>query len=140
MLRPDFREPRKPGRDADKKTLSRATLSNVKELERKIRTYVRKCAKGQVSPRVGELAAHLGMSERALRERCRKILQTSPKMILLDEQLEIADEHLRGSSTSEVAYKAGFGTRTTFFRAHKKIRGSTPRGSTQNQDYQKCRK
>jgi AraC-like DNA-binding protein len=107
------------------------TSSDTKAMafRRAIEEYVSDCALRQDPPRVAELAMKLGCSVRTLRRRCRAELGTTPKACLVGAQLVIAERLLRETvfTTTQIAYRAGFGTRATFFRVYKAVRATTPR-------------
>lgn len=97
-------------------------------LEHQIQRYVRECGEREDIPRVEELASSLEMDERTLRRRCRMELSRSPKEVIIEAQLRMADYLLRNTSlsTARIAYRSGFGTRRSLFRVYRERRGCTP--------------
>jgi AraC-like DNA-binding protein len=91
--------------------------------------YLHDCFRDESPPRVKELAAHLGMSSVQLRRAFAEIMEMSPSRYLKAQQILYAQQLLRETdlSTNALAYRAGFGTRATFFRLFRKIAGMTPR-------------
>lgn len=90
--------------------------------------YVRDCLRREEVPRVSELAQFEGMTaeylSRAFRERFHERISDYMKAI----QVRAAQRLMRRTdlNTTRIAYLSGFGTRRTFFRAYRRLTGSTP--------------
>lgn len=99
------------------------------ELVRATARYLRDCFRGESPPRAGELAANLGMSPVQLSRAFTKNVGVLPARYLKGRQIELAQQLLRKTNltTNAVAYRAGFGTRATFFRLFRAFAGVTPR-------------
>jgi transcriptional regulator GlxA family with amidase domain len=100
-----------------------------KTLVWRTRLYLRDCFRTQSPPRASELAARLDMSPVELSRAFAKNIGASPSAYLKRQQVEFA-KHLLATTTlttNEVAYRAGFGTRATFFRLFREFAGTTPR-------------
>lgn len=97
--------------------------------------YVRDCFRSEATPRVKELAQRLGISRAFLTELFAAELSEAPSIWLKRAQLQeaIALMSDRGLSLTRVAYKAGFGSRRTFFRAFRREYGTSP-GSVRSDD------
>jgi len=98
-------------------------------LVRRTGRYLRDCFRAQSPPRASELAARLGMSPARL---CRTFAQSvgaPPSLYLKRQQVEFAKHLLKKTNLTmnQVAYRAGFGTRATFFRLFRDFVHSTPR-------------
>lgn len=93
-----------------------------------ISAYVRHCFAAETPPRVSEFATFLGVSPRTLRRWMATELNATPSAVIRELRLEYA-QRLRntGLSTTRVAYRAGFGTRRTYFRQRRlaRVRGVT---------------
>ena len=91
--------------------------------------YLRDCFRAESPPRVKELAARLGMSPLQLYRAFTRTTGMSPARYLKSRQIAFAQRLLRETAltTNEVAYRAGFGTRATFFRLFRELVGVTPR-------------
>lgn len=91
--------------------------------------YLRECFRDQSPPRVKELAARLGMSPLQLHRAFRQTTGLSPSRYFKSRQVALAQRLLQETelTTNEVAYRAGFGTRATFFRLFRELVGVTPR-------------
>lgn len=77
---------------------------------------------------VADVAAHAGLSRRALEQKMQRLMRRSPAEELRQIRLQIARECLERSSLSipEVAERAGFGTVEHFIVFFKKATGLTP--------------
>ena len=104
------------------KQLSRAELAAAAH------GYLRDCFRAQSPPRASELAARVGASPVQLSRMFVRLFGQSPAHYLKLRQIERAKRLLRGTalSTNQVAYRAGFGTRATFFRLFRRVAGFTP--------------
>ncbi|HEY6140224.1 MAG TPA: helix-turn-helix transcriptional regulator [Thermoanaerobaculia bacterium] len=91
--------------------------------------YLRDCFRAESPPRVKELAARLGMSPLQLSRAFMQSVGMPPARYFKAQQIEFARRLLRETdlTTNEVAYRAGFGTRATFFRLFRELCGVTPR-------------
>ena len=92
------------------------------------RAYLQECFERQSAPRVSELAARLGVSRSQLNEYFRCAHDMTASAFLKNEQIEEAKRLLRetGLTLAEIAYRAGFGTRRTLYRAFLRVTGMTP--------------
>jgi AraC-like DNA-binding protein len=90
--------------------------------------YLRECFEKESPPRVDELAAVLGVTASALSRRFRRLSGSRLAEELKRRQIEFAEHLLRCSdlTVTQIAYRAGFGTRRTFFRAYQRFKGVTP--------------
>lgn len=99
------------------------------ELQELMRAYVKRCAAAGDSPRIGEFATVLDMNERTLRRHFLETYGQTPSCLMRNIQIELADELLGAElTTRQVACRAGFGSRRSFFRAFRRARGRSPRG------------
>lgn len=91
--------------------------------------YVRDCFGIESSPRVSELAGRLGMTPVQFTRTFRSVVGIVPSDYLKRQQIEFAKRLLVETdlSTTQIAYRAGFGTRATFFRLFRQFERSTPR-------------
>ncbi|HEX9986516.1 MAG TPA: AraC family transcriptional regulator [Thermoanaerobaculia bacterium] len=91
--------------------------------------YVRDCFRQESAPRASELAYRLGMSPVQLSRAFRELLGVCPSDYLKRQQVDFAKQLLSTTtlSTTQIAYRAGFGTRATFFRLFRKLARATPR-------------
>jgi AraC-like DNA-binding protein len=101
-------------------------------LVRQTRRYLRHCFRTETPPRASELAARLGMSPVQLSRAFAGALGVPPSLYLKGRQVEFAKRLLAKTamSTNEIAYRAGFGTRATFFRVFREFARATPRRFT----------
>lgn len=90
--------------------------------------YLRDCFRAESPPRVKELATLLGMSPLQLSRAFVQSVGMSPARFFKAKQIEFAQRLLLETdlTTTEVAYRAGFGTRATFFRLFRELCGVTP--------------
>jgi len=100
-------------------------------LRRMTDRYVRDCFRAETAPRVSELADCLGLSPVQLARTFDELLGVRPSDYLKRQQVEFAKELLATTNlnTTQIAYRAGFGTRATFFRLFRKVAHTTPRKS-----------
>jgi AraC-like DNA-binding protein len=105
-------------------------LSRPDELKSAIDEYLRDCFDRQTPPRVDELAQVIGLAPAALSRRFRRRYGVGLAEHLKQLQVDFAERLLRDSelTATQIAYRAGFGTRRTFFRAYRRLRGDTPDG------------
>jgi AraC-like DNA-binding protein len=103
-------------------------VRSPRELRRIADDYLSLCMRQETRPHVNELAATLRMSASDFSALFLKIVGERPSGYLKRRQIEHAKRLLRQSSLTMnvIAYKCGFGTRTTFFRAFKGRVGITP--------------
>src|SRR6266850_2124802 len=96
----------------------------IKVIER----YLRYCFRVESPPRVTELARFLGVSRVTLNRWARHNLRASTSDYLKEQQLSEAMRLLRDTSmsTTSIGYRAGFGTRRTFYRAFTRRTGIGP--------------
>jgi transcriptional regulator GlxA family with amidase domain len=98
------------------------------ELLATIEEYLRDCFERESPPRVDELAQDVGLAPAALSRRFRRRYGIGLAEHLKRLQVDFAESLLRdsGLTATQIAYKAGFGTRRTFFRAYRRLKGDTP--------------
>lgn len=91
--------------------------------------YLHDCFLNESAPRASELALRLGLSPVQLLRVFVKNLGTSPSTYLKWQQVEFAKNLLANTklTTNQIAYRAGFGTRATFFRVFREFAQATPR-------------
>lgn len=101
---------------------------HAKELIRKANSYLRDCFEAQSPPHVSELAHKMGVAPSTLTRRFRSGVGVNPAAYFKDQQVKCAKRLLlrQRYSVSEIADRAGFGTRRTFFRAFRQRTGVTP--------------
>jgi AraC-like DNA-binding protein len=97
-------------------------------IARTIDEYLSECFQRESPPRVDELAQTLGLASAALSRRFRRQCGLGLAEHLKRRQVEFAEGLLRDSNltTTQIAYRAGFGTRRTFFRSYRRLTGDTP--------------
>lgn len=90
--------------------------------------YLEECFASCTPPRASELAARCGMSPAQFTRTLVRERGTRPAEYLKARQVEFARRLLETTdlTTTEIAYRAGFGTRATFFRVFRRITGATP--------------
>jgi AraC-like DNA-binding protein len=93
-----------------------------------IERYLTECFASEAAPRASELAARCGMSPAQFTRTLVRQRGTRPAEYLKSRQVEFARRLLETTNltTTEIAYRAGFGTRATFFRVFRRITGETP--------------
>jgi transcriptional regulator GlxA family with amidase domain len=98
------------------------------ELLATIEEYLRDCFERESPPRVDELAQDVGLAPAALSRRFRRRYGIGLAEHLKRLQVDFAESLLRdsGLTATQIAYRAGFGTRRTFFRAYRRLKGDTP--------------
>lgn len=98
------------------------------ELLATIENYLRDCFERESPPRVDELAQDVGLAPAALSRRFRRRYGVGLAEHLKRLQVDFAESLLRDSelTATQIAYRAGFGTRRTFFRAYRRLKGDTP--------------
>src|ERR1700738_4267015 len=91
------------------------------ELRRIADNYLSFCLRQETPPHVNELAASLRMSTSDFSALFFEVLGERPSGYLKRNQIKRAKRLLRETNLTmnAIAYKSGFGTRTTFFRAFK---------------------
>jgi AraC-like DNA-binding protein len=104
-------------------------LAEVSRLIESAERYLRECFRSESPPRAGELATRLGLSPVQLTRAFTQGVGMRPAHYLKARQLEFAQRLLKYTrlTTNEVAYRAGFGTRATFFRLFREHARATPR-------------
>jgi len=97
-------------------------------LLRRVDDYLSTSFTAESSPRVSELAESLGITASQLGKIFHRVVGVRLSEYLKLRQLSHAETLLRETpfTVTQIAYKAGFGTRRTFFRAYKRVRGDTP--------------
>jgi AraC-like DNA-binding protein len=97
-------------------------------LEGMIDSYLRDCFERESPPRVDELATSLEVTPRALSRRFHREAGMGLADYLKQRQVDFAERLLLESdlTVTHIAYRAGFGTRRTFFRVYQRLRGRTP--------------
>ena len=90
--------------------------------------YLDDCFRHATPPRVGELSYRLGLSPTRLIRAFLAEHGIPPSHYLGAARVDRAKHLLRTTtlSATAIAYRAGFGTRMTFFRAFKRATGLTP--------------
>jgi len=80
------------------------------------------------SPSVPKIAKMLGISQRALSQRCASLLNTSPAKALLRLRVQYASQLLTQTemSVKEVGYRLGFSNPYHFSRVYKQVMGHPP--------------
>jgi len=93
-----------------------------------IEQYLAECFAREETPRACELAARCGLSPAQFTRALLRESGMRPADYLKLRQVEFARRLLDTTelNTTEVAYRAGFGTRATFFRVFRRITGETP--------------
>ena len=96
--------------------------------ELRLREYLDACYALESPPRVSELADKLGLSVGQLSKLFRRLYGGKLSDYFKSRQVEYAETLLRDTSltVTKVAYKAAFGTRRTFFRTYRRVKGETP--------------
>ena len=104
------------------------SLSTSAALRQAADAYLATCFARPTPPRASELAATLEVSAHHLSRVFRTIVGVPLFRYLKDAQLAHAKQLLRTTARpmNDIAYAAGFGTRTTFFRAFRRATGVTP--------------
>ncbi len=92
--------------------------------------YTLACFAAESPPRAKELAGIFGLSGAALTRLFLRYLGVSPSEFFLELQCTYACLLLARKSltTTQVAYRAGFGSRTNLFRVFRRRYDDTPRG------------
>jgi transcriptional regulator GlxA family with amidase domain len=100
----------------------------MRDLRRAADAYVRACFAREATPRVSELARELGLPLDKLSAAFLQAVGIRPSAYLKAAQVRRAQQLLRTTAMplNRIAYTAGFGTRTTFFRAFRRMTGITP--------------
>ena len=90
--------------------------------------YLRAALKGGSKPNVTELAANAGMSAADFSNLFFRVVRLRPSEYLKRGQIERSKRLLLKTDArmNQIAYKCGFGTRRSFFRAFKRATGVTP--------------
>lgn len=110
-------------------TTSQVAGPDAEELKGLADRYLAKCFDLESPPQVKELAGELHMSRSDLSKVFVRVVGEHPSSYLRRGQIEYAKQLLAETDLplNKIAYKCGFGTRTTFFRAFKRLVGMTPR-------------
>jgi AraC-like DNA-binding protein len=103
-------------------------IHSRERLEFRLREYLDTCYHVETPPRVSELADSLGISPAQLSKLFHRMFGAHLSDYLKTKQVEYAESLLRETSltVTKVAYMAGFGTRRTFFRTYRRVKGETP--------------
>jgi len=90
--------------------------------------YLERCFLHEDPPRVSELARLLGVSRESLSRRFSQTVGVSLAAYIKERQLACAKVLLATSqlTTQRIAYRSGFGTRRTFYRAFRHATGISP--------------
>ena len=90
--------------------------------------YLERCFLHEETPRVSELANLLEVSRESLSRRFAEIAGISLADYIKERQLMHAKTLLLTSelTTQRIAYRSGFGTRRTFYRAFRRATGISP--------------
>ena len=90
--------------------------------------YLANCFADEDVPRASELAVKCGISPAQLTRLFVRDRGMRPSDYLKSRQVEYAKRLLMTTplTTTEIAYRAGFGTRATFFRVFRRVTGMTP--------------
>jgi len=94
-----------------------------------VHRYVVECFAREEPPRVHELAERLGISERTLRRRAQEYCGVPAGVLLRALRRKHARSRMRRTNltTTSIAYRAGYGSRRTLFRAFRRETGLSPR-------------
>lgn len=103
-------------------------IRSREHLELRLTAYLDSCYHIETPPRVSELADSLGISSAQLSKTFHRLFGLHLSDYLKARQVEYAEVLLRQTTltVTKVAYMAGFGTRRTFFRTYRRIKGETP--------------
>lgn len=104
------------------------TIRSRERLELRLREYLDTCYHVETPPRVSEFAESLGISSAQLSKTFHRLFGAHLSDYLKTKQVEYAEALLRETphTITKVAYMAGFGTRRTFFRTYRRMKGETP--------------
>ncbi len=93
-----------------------------------VEQYLDSCVRRESPPRVSELADLLGLSPTQLGKSFRSRHGVCLSDYLKAWQVARAEELMRKTTlnTTVIAYRCGFGTRRTFFRVYRRVKGDTP--------------
>ena len=100
----------------------------MSSLRQSVDAYLRRCFSQEETPRVSELAAHLGVTRERLSREFISMYGVPLSAYLKRRQVRHAQRLLSAShlSTTKIGYLCGFGTRRTFYRAFRRDTGLTP--------------
>lgn len=103
-------------------------INRSPDFEVRLGEYLDSCYKVETPPRVSELADSMGLTAAQLSKQFRRTFGANLSDYLKSKQCEYAEVLLRDTemTVTKVAYKAGFGTRRTFFRTYRRVKGETP--------------
>lgn len=103
-------------------------IRSREHLQNRLTEYLDACYHGETPPRVSELADSLGVSSAQLSKMFHRLFGAHLSDYLKTKQVEYAEVLLRETThtVTKVAYMAGFGTRRTFFRTYRRVKGETP--------------
>jgi transcriptional regulator GlxA family with amidase domain len=103
-------------------------IRSREHLEHRLTAYLDACYRIETPPRVSELADSLGVSSAQLSKTFHRLFGSHLSDYLKTRQVEYAEVLLRQTTLTmtKVAYMAGFGTRRTFFRTYRRVKGETP--------------
>jgi len=99
-----------------------------KSLRDAAQKYLQACFSRETAPRASELAQNMGLTPSALTNVFKAVLGVTPSEYLKNARIAEAKRLLATTalSATEIAYRSGFGTRRTFFRAFHRAAGMTP--------------
>ena len=105
--------------------MAELTAGDLKQIANR---YLDKCLERESTPQVKELAAMLGISRSDFSKLFVRVVGEQPSSYLRRAEIECAKRLLVETDLpmNKIAYRCGFGTRTTFFRAFKRLLGMTP--------------
>jgi transcriptional regulator GlxA family with amidase domain len=91
-------------------------------------SYLSSCLEAETAPRAKELAVRLGLSRHRLARIFAGAAETTLAEQFMQERVARSQTLLIKTklSLTAIAYKAGFGTRRSFFRAFRRATGQTP--------------
>lgn len=105
-----------------------ASTPDCESIHHDVRRYLNDCFARECVPRATEAAEFLGRRREDLTRHFSACAEQTLSAYLKAQQLEQAKELLRFTDlrTAIVAYRSGFGTRRSFFRAFQKATGISP--------------
>jgi AraC-like DNA-binding protein len=100
----------------------------MSSLRHSVDAYLRRCFAAEQTPRVSELATHMGLSRERLSRDFATAYGVPLSAYLKRRQIRLAQRLLSASelSTTRIGYLCGFGTRRTFYRAFRRDTGLSP--------------
>ncbi len=106
----------------------RVPAATARHLTRLADHYVADCFRRESPPQVKELAVSLSLNRSDFSKLFNRVVGEQASNYLRQRQIECAKRLLADTDIlmNAIAYRCGFGTRTTFFRAFKRVTGTTP--------------